>query len=240
MMQKFSKGSITGERIGLYLIAGVGTAPGFLQQFQERLAERLIGEGNAQVYGELQYPYGDWGAPLRSQVMQVWHDIRLSPGRLERSIGGKAVLKQVVADGQVPERLLFIGHSGGGTAALHAAALLRQMQAGQDVLVIQIGSPRSPVPPLLQPNTAYFYACKQSGSGKDPICRLGSWRSGEGQHAWRIGRKSLYEPGEVIPLQIAGGHPDYFRTSMVNDEGLLNMDVTLSAVWEYVKQQWHT
>ncbi|MDF2922120.1 MAG: hypothetical protein K0R57_1034 [Paenibacillaceae bacterium] len=210
------------ERIELYLLAGVGTAPYFMREFGQTLAALLMQESGCQTEAELLFPYGDWSCLLRKQLLEVWHDIRLPFAQLDRSIGGLSALQRIEEGlragsveeirvgseteilagneaelrarngvgmpagskaGRTEKRIVLLGHSGGGTAALHAAALLKERNPGLQALVIQIGSPRSPVPPALSGSVAYCFACRPGGTGKDPVCRLGSWR----QQRWRSG-----------------------------------------------------
>lgn len=233
------------ERISLYVMAGVRTAPHFMEEFRDALARRLTEAAGPVENAELLFPYGDWSRPLWRQAAEVWHDIRLSLGRLERSIGGQGVLRAV---GEPPagEKLLLVGHSGGGTAAVHAAAMLQERCPGQQVLVVLIGAPRSPVPPPLASFTAYCYACRRDGAARDPVCRLGRWQTrrpaagpaGRGGESTRAPGGRSCPPGTMLPLPIAGGHPDYFRTRPVNAAGRSNLDQTLDAVWSFIQASW--
>lgn len=237
MMQRFLNAREAAEPVHMYLFAGVGTAPHFMQRFYEELAGLLERETGTVVSGGLLFPYGDWNRSLRSQVLEVWHDIRLPLDRLSRSIGGQSALLQIGP--ATSGRLLLIGHSGGGTAAVHAAAMLHGERQPGTVAVLQIGSPKSPVPEELQAGTAYLYAARPDGRGKDPVCRIGSWRSREGLRRLRPGRRGrAYAPDQLVPLQLAGGHPDYFRSTMLNTDGQSNLDRIKLKAWDLIREMW--
>lgn len=238
MMQNASSKPAGGEPTGLYLLAGVGTAPRFMEGFHDELAGLLRREGHGEVCGGLLFPYGDWSRPMRRQLVEVWHDIRLPPHRLGASIGGQAARREAEAKGWCPGRsgrMVLIGHSGGGTAALHWGwRLVEEGLSVSQLLVVQIGSPKSPVPEKLQPCTAYCYSVRPDGAGKDPVCRLGSWSFSRGMPGWGRNRR-LGSPGTLLPLPLAGGHPDYFRRGMTSGNGSSNLETTLGAVWEFIK-----
>lgn len=242
------------ERIGLYMLAGVATAPHFMERFYEELVQLFWREAEVIAGGGQVFPYGDWSRPLRRQAAEVWHDMRLPLDRLAFSRGGRETVRQLgqlqAADNR---RLLLVGHSGGGVAALHAAAwwLGHGQHSGRilapdgesqgipakEVRVVQIGSPKSPVPELLQEATLYCYSSWPSGKGKDPVCRLGTWKVRSPRNFIKpVTVPADYKPGLIKALPLAGGHPDYFRAGMISPDGCSNLENTLGAVWAYVKE----
>ncbi|MDF2938422.1 MAG: hypothetical protein K0Q90_3795, partial [Paenibacillaceae bacterium] len=202
----------------MYALAGIGTAPGFMEEFHDELARRLAADTGLTVAGGLLYPYGEWSRSVRKQIWEVWRDIRLPAGGWERSRGVAAVHRELAPAARGSGPVVLVGHSGGGTAAVHAAAMLLAAAPERPVAVVQIGSPRSPVPPALQEATVYCFACGPDGRGRDPVCRLGSWRAARGGGG-RLGLGRLLLPGQLVPLPIAGWHPDYFRGHLLTTAG---------------------
>lgn len=236
------------KRIRLYLLAGIGTAPAFMKGLQQELYHKLAGAGY-RAEGRLMFPYGDWGRRVVPQIREVWHDVRLPLHRLDRSIGGRLATDRIALDldeAHAPAPILLVGHSGGGTAALHAAGLLRATHPGCPVrAIVQIGSPRSPIPPELSEDTAYCYSARENGRRKDPVCRVGSWRSAAvgteaeaGRRPIRLpGKRTGCPPGTLLPLPLQGGHPDYFRTHLKDAAGRTNFNITLEAVWGFIRER---
>ncbi|WP_438448737.1 hypothetical protein [Gorillibacterium sp. sgz5001074] len=242
-----------------YLLAGVGTAPNFMGGLQEDLRRRFA-EAGFRAEGSLLFPYRDWSRRMLPQIREVWHDIRLPQDRLDRSIGGRQAAERILADigedaPSVP--LVLLGHSGGGTAALHAAYRMERTSGGiggRIRAIVQIGSPRSPVPPELRGRTAYCYAVRVNGRRKDPVCLAGSWstldrrdrQSGLDErdggpliqpHRIRPGRRwrrQTMPPGTLFALPLLGGHPDYFRTHLADSRGRTNLELTLEAAWGFI------
>lgn len=237
---------VTTNPVRLYLLAGVGTAPTFMQVLQDELRRRLQDTG-FRAEGGLLFPYDDWGRRMIPQIREVWHDIRLPLHRLGRSIGGRAAVDRILRDMEEDEGastvpIILVGHSGGGTAGLHAAHLLRQRLPQASVrAIVMIGSPRSPVPPELAADTAYCYAARMDGRRKDPVCLAGSWRAWpakeEAGGTHRSWRKSAFSPGSQYPLPLLGGHPDYFRTHLKDTAGRTNLEITLDAVWGFIEER---
>lgn len=240
------------DTLYLFALSGIGTAPGFMKEFHEQLCLRLAGGTGAAVAGGLLFPYGDWSRQVHAQIWEVWRDIRLPCGAWQRSRGLAAVRGELeeAACGKGP--VVLVGHSGGGVAAIHAASMLLAASPGRPVAVVEIGSPRSPVPPALQEAALYGYAARPNGGGRDPVCRLGSWRDAGRQRQFSAGvgaagprRTGLLSfggewrpPGTVLPLPIVGRHPDYFRSAMRNARGESNLELTLGAVEEHIRRIW--
>jgi hypothetical protein len=259
-------------KVNLFLLAGVATAPLFMENFRLALATRLEQAG-CEVYSELLYPYGDWSRKLLPQLLELRHDLWAARTRPLRSIGGaraaamaasaearlaaaqagcaapvaNSEAQQPVSGGSSGGLTLLLGHSGGGVAAVHAAGIL----AGEPVLlrgaatpsllplrVVQIGSPKCPVPTWLQGSLLYASAINAQGRPSDPVTLLGSWRvwqrSRLGLPVWRPSAPA--SPSAHIRLQLMGGHPDYFRESnpFLNQHGLSNLEVTVQAVMDWL------
>lgn len=177
----------------------------------------------------LLFPYGDWSCPLIPQIRQVRRDMILRSGSFERSIGGRSILDEI---GRMEEAdvVLFIGHSGGGVASVHAASLLDERLPAIQTRIVQIGCPRFAIPPVMRDRVRYIYASRANGSGKDPITRIGSWggweKGGIGIPRWN---PLKFAPEERIPVPIIGGHADYFRDHdrFRSDTGSTNLDLVL-------------
>jgi hypothetical protein len=221
----------------LYALAGVGTAPGFMREFHGELARRLAAATGLPVDGDLLYPYGEWSRSVRRQIWEVWRDIRLPAGAWEGSLGVAAIRRELAPAARGSGPVVLVGHSGGGTAAVHAAAMLLAAAPERPVAVVQIGSPRSPVPPLLREATVYCFACGPGGRGRDPVCRLGSWRAARGGGG-RLVLGRLLLPGQLISLPIAGRHPDYFRGHLRTAGGETNLELVEATVEKHIRGLW--
>ncbi|MDF2961478.1 MAG: hypothetical protein K0S39_3213 [Paenibacillus sp.] len=233
------------KKINMYLLAGVATAPLFMEGLRLTITDRLQQDG-WQVQSELLYPYGDWSRKLASQLREMSHD--LWPARTQplRSIGGQRAAAAIQAGGEGGLRLL-IGHSGGGVAAVHAVRILAASEGAgareadsrqpRPYRIVQIGSPKCPVPEWMRANVLYAGSVNAKGRPSDPVTRLGSWsgwqRSRSGLPVWRW---KQFAPSAVVHFPIIGGHPDYFRerSPFLNREGVSNMETTVQAIWAWL------
>ncbi|CAG7645137.1 hypothetical protein ACFQI7_25315 [Paenibacillus allorhizosphaerae] len=223
------------NKINIYTLAGVATAPTFMEDFSSELTVRLRLGGWDVRHTELLFPYGDWSRKLLYQLLEMRNDLyplrraRLAP------IGGK-LAADAVAGSYSGGLALLIGHSGGGVAAVQAAELL--CRAGTvhsaQLRVVQIGSPKCPVPEPLRERTLYIR------SARDPATLIGNWggfeRGSFGQPWWNA-RK--YAPSHHVRLPIIGKHADYFRrrSPYVNREGFSNLELTLTSIWNWLHQR---
>ncbi|BBI34903.1 hypothetical protein KCTCHS21_43020 [Cohnella abietis] len=133
------------------------------------------------------------------------------------------------------QTLLFIGHSGGGIAGLHAAQLLQD--SGSERYIVMIGSPKCRIPVQLDTSVLTINAAdiRRGGRGKSPdrVSRLGThggWRAGKlGLPTWH---RQKYAPIDNRNVPIIGGHADYFRDSepYVDVTGRSNLDLTLETI----------
>ncbi|TMV53086.1 hypothetical protein FE783_02565 [Paenibacillus mesophilus] len=216
-------------KAAIFAAAGVYTSPTFMEDILAAAVQLLEHNTRLQVARSgLSFPYGDWSCGLLKQIRQVRRDMSIRRGAFERSIGGRSLIGSF-GDLSGVDALLLIGHSGGGVAAVHAASLLGARLPGLDVHIVQIGCPRSAVPPELQARVRYLYAVHPAtGAAKDPICRIGSWggweRSGLGVPRWNPLKLA---PGLRAPVPIIGGHADYFRDRppFRNEDGRTNLEL---------------
>jgi hypothetical protein len=228
----------TANHVRLHTLAGFATSPNFLSEFQSRLADRIQLETGLTVAPRMLYPYGDW---TRNKVSQAWlirRDLRLSPDRYMRSIGGQYVLKalQHEDNGAVKPCVILIGHSGGGVAALHGAKLYFDSSPESRSIVIQMGAPKCPVPLSLRECVAYYYITRPKENYRDPITKLGTWGGwGRRHRGWPSWNSFCYSPGHIEGLPLAGGHPDYYRSYLALEGGKSNLEVSIDAVWSYLK-----
>lgn len=232
-MRKLSRrepGNTEPGTLSVYILAGVATAPSFMEDFRETLTAFLREETGMDIRSGLLFPYGDWSRALRPQLREIRHDMRLRVTEPACSVGGRKTAEQLQDARE--DVMLLIGHSGGGIAALHAAQLLSEGRPGTAFFIVQIGSPKYAVPASLRQNVLYLYAAGQRGRGKDPVCRLGSWggweRSRWGLPKWN---RLMHAPARTVGIPILGGHADYFRT-MKHDssEGLSNLDRMVNVI----------
>jgi len=218
--------------LSIYLLSGVYTAPTFMEPLRRELHALCVarlGEGVA-VRSCLLHPYGDWSRSLLRQLNEVRADLFRIVRPTHRSIGGCAAVDAIRA-APPTGKLLLVGHSGGGVAAVHAAELLMREDgvAAERLSVVQIGSPKCRVPQELRERTLFITAVRTGGrvpAWADPVTRLGGWGG------WtvspfglprRLGRK--HAPAHVAKVPIVGWHPDYFRDAApyVDDAGEHNL-----------------
>ncbi|MBD2863177.1 alpha/beta hydrolase family protein [Paenibacillus oceani] len=223
------------SKAAVYVAAGVYTSPNFMEGVLKAVVDVLEREPKLDVVGAgLLFPYGDWSCPLLPQIRQVYRDMTLRSGNYERSLGGGRILSEV-GSGDEADILLFIGHSGGGVASVHAASLLDERLPAIQTRIVQIGCPRFAIPPVMCDRVRYLYAAKANGSGKDPITRIGSWGGWEkgaaGVPRWN---PLKFAPDERIPVPLLGGHADYFRNyePFRCAEGHSNLDLVLEKMLE--------
>jgi hypothetical protein len=226
--------------VNLFMLAGVATAPLFMEDFRLAMIASLTQAGYSVSASRLLYPYGDWSRRLLHQLHELRHDMWTARSRPLRSIGGGRAAKSIKACGEEGWPLL-IGHSGGGVAAVQAASILAEEQvydAGWPIRVVQIGSPKCPVPPWLQDSWMYAEAVRDNARSSDPVTWLGSrgmWqRNTHGLPVWRQSAPAAHTTQLRLPL--IGGHPDYFRasSSYLNKEGRTNLDITVQAVTDWL------
>ncbi|WP_373229398.1 hypothetical protein [Cohnella sp.] len=234
-MQRASNG-VEGNEIYVYLMAGVATAPHFMEKFRAALHEKLAQSGRS-VHSELLFPYGDWSRRVVPQLWEIRYDMRLSFSRFSYSIGGNRLLSSILS--QLPmdrsHRTIFIGHSGGGVAAVHAAQLMLEKHIGSEPSqVVMIGSPRVRIPDNLQSSVLSLYA---TGKSRDLVSRLGTFGGWSSElRRFPIWQADKHAPVNIQGLPIIGGHPDYFRdrAPYVNAIGKSNIDITLEAIEQWL------
>ncbi|SFL08315.1 hypothetical protein SAMN03159341_103121 [Paenibacillus sp. 1_12] len=232
---------LPGTHVNLFLLAGVATAPLFMEDFRLAMITNLTQAGYTVSVSELLYPYGDWSRRLLRQLHELRHDLWTARSRPLRSIGGNRAADMIKACGDKGWPLL-IGHSGGGVAAVQAASILAANAADhaeKPIRVVQIGSPKCPIPSWLHNSWMYAEAIRDNGRSSDPVTWLGNqrvWqRSSGGLPIWRqsVPAANLAQ----LRLPLVGGHPDYFRagSSYLNKQGSTNLEITVQAVtnWLY-------
>jgi pimeloyl-ACP methyl ester carboxylesterase len=211
------------KRVELYLAAGVATAPNFMSGAAAFLEKRLMEDGWT-VRVRLTYPFGDWHRKLIHQLKELRHDLFLRHSSLHRSIGGTRLAAEIGhSRAEAAGHVILIGHSGGGLASIQAAYLLKNSVSCK--AVIQIGSPRYPIPEELMARTQFIYGVNDRGRSSDPISRLGLWGS------------TRRRPALIIPVQLQGGHADYFRDTHPyrNAEGLSNLEITAKHIYDFIR-----
>lgn len=233
-MRKLS--STTAGKAAVYTSSGVYSSPTFMADMLAA-AVRLVETFTrlTVIRSGLLLPYGDWTVSLPWQIRQVRRDMALRDEHAERTVGGGALLAEI-GDISGLDALVLIGHSGGGVAAVRAAALLAKQRPELDMAVAQIGCPRFAIPEELRTRVHYMYAVGKSGRiAKDPICRIGSWGGWElndlGIPRWNPLKCA---PGKRTPVRIIGGHADYFRARdpFRHEDGRSNLDIVSAAVLE--------
>src|SRR5690606_30285923 len=121
-----------GQRIKVFLLAGIKTSPSAFHVLQQRLQQRIEDKGyTADI--EMLFPYGEMERNVVLQVMEVRAD--LSRYVYRGGIGSRKVWNRVERHGK-EQKLLLIGHSGGGVAAYQIARRLYKDKLPVDSKVI--------------------------------------------------------------------------------------------------------
>jgi len=129
---------VKGSTLHVYLLAGVRTPTCTFNHCKKKLDERLRSDGLEPIIHVL-FPYGDASRNVLRQVLEVKSD--LSNRISARRIGGRHVLNQIKKTFR-GNRMLMIGHSGGGVAAYQAARMVEEHGIAEDFRIVQVGSPR--------------------------------------------------------------------------------------------------
>lgn len=205
-----SRGNLT-----LVMVSGIFTAPNFMHEFGGKLRERCEDAGFLVRDMRFVMPYGDWSAVRLKQAAEAAADV------LFPSFGGKRTLAGLALHIGGEGEFALVGHSGGGVAALHAAYKLLRLGAPVRA-VVMIGSPKTAVPEALRPLTAFLYAGGPGFRSRDPVSRIGSF----------LGRP----PARMQPLEIKGGHRDYFRSRppFIAPSGESNLELTADAAFHWI------
>ncbi|MBM7567167.1 hypothetical protein [Paenibacillus sacheonensis] len=231
------------KRVSLYLLAGLATAPQFMESFRVALHDIIAREGFGVRTSQLLFPYGDWSRRAIPQLWEISRDMRLGAGRFGRSIGGGRAVDRI-GSGWTPgpgpgDRIVLVGHSGGGVAAVHAAWQLMDLIGGPPSPVVMIGSPRCRIPEELRESVLFVYAggAQQDpgrpGRSADAVARLGTFGGG-----W-LRKADKHAPPFSGGVPIIGKHADYFRERepYVNELGLTNQRLTLDVVWPWLRER---
>lgn len=221
------------DEVAVFAAAGWRTAPNFMVELIETLKRRLTAERGMRVVSSgLLFPYGDWSVGSVSQLRAIRRDLMLPMSQFNRSAGAKRIVKSVtaaLAEGPA-ERLILVGHSAGGAAAVQAAALLSGTCRARGIAVFQIGSPKVKVPAALRERVYYAGAGRPRGKIRDAVCAIGNWggweRGSGGIPRWN---RLLYAPATISAVPIVGGHRDYFRNQApyLNEDGVSNLEIML-------------
>ncbi len=184
------------DHVSLYLLSGLATAPNFMDHFRLAL-HRMVEEKAASVHSELLFPYGDWSRRTIPQLREIGHDMRLGVSRYERSIGGKRAIeamesKRTLNAGR--RQTIWIGHSGGGIAAVHAAGILAEREGEAQCPVVLIGSPKCRIQQELRGSVLYVYAVGDSLPSKRSFWffRQNSRPDLPSWNVWRLGSEPAW------------------------------------------------
>ncbi|WP_271749065.1 hypothetical protein [Cohnella sp. JJ-181] len=249
--------------VRLCVLNGVRSAPRFMERLKDTLSGILEAQG-LNVRARVLFPYDDWHRRLLPQLREARYDIMLPYRKYGRSIGGMKTIAALEADRAEGTRgreiAVFVGHSAGGVAAVHAAGLLLAREGGPPSPVVMIGSPKCRIPQALRDSVLYVQAERMKppsierepdrperaydapgGRTSDPVCRIGSfggWSRDAGRllPGWRADR---HAPGARAAVRIVGGHADYFREGAIHakPDGRTNMEETIATILPWLNEQ---
>ncbi|WP_051621058.1 hypothetical protein [Paenibacillus sp. UNC451MF] len=224
-------------RIALFTLAGIATAPGFMDEFREELSLQLRRCGYF-VEADSIYPFGDWSQRTMNQLAAIFRDLTDIQERVWTSIGAGVASARIFEAAEAGLNVVLIGHSGGGVSAVQVAGQL--IKAGYSPpLVVQIGSPKCPIPINIK-DRVLFLSAVGAGGKRDPVTRLGRW--GGWVHGFghlKFWKMRAYPPGEIVDIPLIGSHPDYFRTRSpyVDEQGRTNMMRTLHPLLSWLERK---
>ncbi|MCZ8513612.1 hypothetical protein O9H85_14440 [Paenibacillus filicis] len=221
------------RKVAFYCLAGVATAPLFMEVFRRYWMEHYAQLG-FETRSELLFPYGDWSRHWIRQLPEAYTDLRTSGSAAPA--GRARLMAEAIAEASPPEEALILcGHSAGGAMAVLTASLLKPDRAAP-IRVIQIGSPRCAVPDNLKEDVLYLYGVNAAGRSIDPVTRLGSWGG------WERGRLPRWNarrtaPATICAVSLIGGHADYFRTEVpfILPDGRSNLEHTAAPIRSWLR-----
>ncbi len=227
----------TNNKIALFTLAGIATAPGFMDPFREELSFQLRSRGYI-VEAESIYPYGDWSQRVMKQLAAIFRDMTDIQERLWTSVGARAAKELIFEAAKKGQIVLLIGHSGGGISAVQVA--LQLIKEGYlPPLIVQIGSPKCPIPLVLKEHVLFLSAVGTGGK-RDPVTRFGRWGGWVRKFGHlKVWKMRAYPPEEVVDIPLIGSHPDYFRTHSpyVDETGSSNMMKTLRPLLSWLERK---
>jgi hypothetical protein len=210
------------NNVDIFALAGIWTSPNFMKDLCIELIRRYENDGWS-ARGELLFPYGDLYFGRIRQLREITFDMLPLTLRLGKYLGGRKAADEI-SKLYRGGKMVIVGHSGGGVAGVHAAKLLlSEVEGLLPPTVVQIGSPKCSIPPVLRENVIYVAAVDQYGKWKDPITRLGGW----GRLGQAISMRSIQTSPAIREIPIVGGHADYFRNN--------NIDVTIDSFWRDIR-----
>ncbi|MDQ0063494.1 lipase family protein [Paenibacillus harenae] len=220
--------------LSIYLLAGVATTTCSFNECRKKL-DKLFRDDGIEPQIHVLFPYGDASRNVVRQVLEVRSDLsnRMTAGR----IGGQRAF-HTIKQNKNNKRMLLIGHSGGGAAAYQAAKMMEEYGEDNDIRIVQVGSPKTPIDPRLQERVSYFHSVDGMGKLNDPISRIGSWggwsAAGRAMPKWN---RLKYAPGYVEGIPTVGGHADYFRHTKpyTDEQSICNLDKTIDSVRGWLK-----
>ncbi|BBH20655.1 hypothetical protein Back11_20000 [Paenibacillus baekrokdamisoli] len=220
----------------IFLLAGVGSTPAIFNDCKRELQQRFHEIDRDPVIYSL-FPYGDHTQALWRQLLVVRKDL----SRLSKAVmSGAKVVAEQVRQLSTGRPALFIGHSAGGIAAYQAAVMLSMHGDIPDFRVVQVGSPKLPIPSEFSHQVSYFHSVDEHGKSNDPITRIGSWG---GWNRNRLGLlywdRSKYAPGFVKTITVIGGHANYFRDRdpFIHPVRGSNLKLTLNTIWDQMTDE---
>ncbi len=210
----------------VYFLSGIGTwrSGNLFGPAMADIVRRYAAVGITPVHVRDIYPYG-WmdDVPMKRfyrflarQALRVSRDMYV---KYYRNAGGYRAFREIRKDYDRcgGGSLVLIGHSGGGVAAYKTAKLLEDR--GYTVeQVILVGAP--------------VHSIASDWQGKVKSLRKAG-RIGDYVTWW--GRPCIGAPRKSEPVVIRGGHTDYFRTDLLDEEGRSNMSLVMDKVWSWLQ-----
>ncbi|WP_232698408.1 hypothetical protein [Brevibacillus daliensis] len=209
-------------------IAGIQSWSYFFEGAQQHAIQHFSSRGQTvQTYSL--FPYGVMdGMDLPARKKALWKQIaQVRKDYRNGSFGGAYVANEIKKRYQNGGKLVLIGHSGGGVAAVWAAIRLLEETQIEVELIVQIGSPKI-IPKRLSHKTAVL---KAAGKWGDPITYTKPWSF----RSPFLQVKIPYDP-KLRGMRLHAGYFNTNRWSLPSQNVTTNLDETMCQIYKWVER----
>jgi len=226
-----------GEKILIILAAGINTnaSRNLFRNLKAELEKRYRKQGKTAIFIEV-FPLGEVkDISMLKQVFEVGI-------HMHRGTGGAKVVEAVLENLDLADRIILIGHSGGGQAVADALVTLEKM--GIHVYhAVQIGAPfqlihKKYVHKITRVEVKSDFISRNIHTGAEAIPHSINPVSGLISAIYDAFTKRMPETRYVdinTEGQSWGGHSAYFNRTLKNRFGVDNVTETVNAFWDKIK-----
>lgn len=225
------------ERILIILAAGINTnaSRDLFRDFKKELEIRYLKQGDTVRFIEV-FPLGEVkDTSAIKQALEVG-------SHMHRGTGGAEIVEAVVKNINWANKIILIGHSGGGQAALDALVTLEKKGISVHHAV-QIGAPSQLI------HKKYVHKITRVQVKSDLISNIIHTGTEAVPHSFNaisglissICDAFTKRMPETIYVELNtegqpwGGHSAYFKKDLINNNGVDNVTETINAFWDKIK-----